>query len=53
MSVSGASQELIERLQGVLEGRQWDIMCVRDNSQEDADLVLQVLEKMLTRTGRA
>ncbi|GFR82659.1 ADP-ribosylation factor [Elysia marginata] len=47
--LKGVSQDLTDRLQATLEGKQWDIMCVRDYSQEDADLVLQVLEKMLSR----
>ncbi|KAK3748291.1 hypothetical protein RRG08_039543 [Elysia crispata] len=48
-SSKGVSQDLTERLQATLEGKQWDIMCLQDYSQEDADLVLQVLEKMLSR----
>ncbi|GFN85044.1 hypothetical protein PoB_001155000 [Plakobranchus ocellatus] len=45
----GIAEDLTERLQAALEGRSWDIISVRDHSQEDADLVLQVLEKMLSR----
>ncbi|CAL1537308.1 unnamed protein product [Lymnaea stagnalis] len=43
------SSNLPEKLRTALEGRLWEVIEIRQNSQEDADLVLSVLEKLLIK----
>ncbi|KAK0052225.1 ADP-ribosylation factor-like isoform X1 [Biomphalaria pfeifferi] len=43
------SQDLSNKLSHILEGRVWDAVQIKPNSQEDADQVLNALEKLINK----
>ncbi|BFZ11822.1 hypothetical protein BsWGS_14861 [Bradybaena similaris] len=46
-------QDLLDRLQQCLKERVWDLVEIRSRNQEDANLVLTVLEDLLNNTTNA